>query len=77
MDLNNREDAIRVIEEASEAYIAQNHRAPRAIITVGGTAMATRRLRERSQDIDLFHPLIRPSAQSHWTWRHEHTSNSM
>ncbi|MHB1903762.1 MAG: DUF6036 family nucleotidyltransferase [Ferrimicrobium sp.] len=54
--LIDRNSALRIIGELVESYVRRHHRAPRTIIVIGGTAMAMRRLRERSLDIDIFHP---------------------
>jgi hypothetical protein len=54
--LLNREDAVCVIQSLYQGYVDHNHRLPRMLIAVGGTAMALHAMRPLSEDIDLYAP---------------------
>ena len=50
----DRSQAVEVIRELAQRYVAKHERPPRTIIVVGGTALAMRGLRDQSSDIDIF-----------------------
>jgi len=56
MQTVDREAAIAIIREIATNYVHSHARSPNTIIVVGGTAMALRRLRDESEDIDIFYP---------------------
>jgi hypothetical protein len=48
------EDALRVIEDLLREQLKRSGRLPETIVIVGGTALAALRIRERSDDVDLY-----------------------
>jgi len=56
MQLVDRNTAVGIIRELAQAYVEAHGEPPRTIIAVGGTAMSLRRLRDESEDVDIFYP---------------------
>ena len=48
------EAALKVIEDLLHEQLKTSGRLPETIVTVGGTALAALRIRERSDDVDLY-----------------------
>jgi len=56
MQIVNRDQAVDIIRELAKDYMEAHGEPPRTIIVVGGTAMSLRRLRDESEDVDIFYP---------------------
>jgi hypothetical protein len=56
MQLVDRDTAIGIIRQLAKDYIEAHGEPPRTIIAVGGTAMSLRRIRDKSEDVDIFYP---------------------
>ncbi len=48
------DDALNVIRDLLGEQFRLAGRLPKTVVTIGGTALAARRIRERSDDVDLY-----------------------